>query len=463
MSPVLSACLRVSALAFALGLFAAPVVAAESKPNIIVILADDLGYGDLGCFGQKRIQTPALDRLAREGMRFTQFYSGSTVCAPARNSLMTGEHTGHALFRGNAKIDLRATDTTIAEALRPAGYATALIGKWGLGRTGTSGDPRARGFDHTFGYIDQSHAHNYYPSFLVRDGTRVPLRNVVPEEGPFGQGSATARVDYAPDLFIADALEFVAANRERPFLLTFATTLPHANNEGKPHGMEIPDVGDYAREDWPEREKCFAAMVTRLDRDVGRIVETVERLGLRDKTLIVFTSDNGPHNEGGHDAAFFDSNGPLRGTKRDLYEGGIRVPTIMHWPGHIPAGSESEVLAYFPDLFPTLTELAGLDRDRHADGISLVPTLLHDGLHQPSHDALYWEFHESGKSSQAVRLGRWKAVRKPIGTGAIELYDLETDLGETTNLADAHPDIVARASAAISASRTESTEWPTGR
>ncbi len=425
------------------------------QPNIVVILADDLGYGDLACYGQSKIATPAIDRLAREGMRFTQFYSGSTVCAPARNALMTGQHTGHTLIRGNAKIDLRPEDTTIAELLRGVGYATAIVGKWGLGRTGTTGDPRTRGFDHAFGYVDQTHAHNYWPSHLVRDGERVPLRNVVPDEGPYGQGSATTRLDYAPDLFLDDALAFIEKHRGRPFFLTFATTLPHANNEGRPHGLEIPDPGDYAHNDWPEAEKAFAAMVARLDRDVGRIVETIDRLGLGRNTLVLFTSDNGPHQEGGHNADFFDSNGPLRGIKRDLYEGGIRVPAIVRWTDAVPAATTEVTPAYFPDIFATLAELASAGVPADLDGISLVPSLLQRRT-QPRHEMLYWEFHERARSGQAVRMGRWKAVRTPYGTGPIEVYDLETDVGESNDLANVHPDIVKRARIAMETAHTPS-------
>jgi len=449
-------------LAFAISIAPAFVRAAgpARPPNVLLILADDLGYGDLGCFGQTRIRTPHLDRLAREGMRFTQFYSASTVCAPARNAILTGQHTGHTLIRGNAKIDLRPEDTTIVEDLRGAGYATAVMGKWGLGRTGTSGDPRARGFDHAFGYVDQTHAHNYFPSHLFRNGERIALRNVVPDEGEFGQGVATTRVEYAPDLFLADALAFIEAHRDRPFFLYFATTLPHANNEAGAHGMEIPDCGAYADEPWPEAEKGFAAMVTRLDTDVGRLVAAIDRLGLGGDTLVLFTSDNGPHREGGHDPDYFDSNGPLRGGKRSLHEGGIRVPTIMRWTGRVPAGATSDHPAYFPDVRPTLRALAGLDAAEPSDGISLVPTLLPDGGTQSAHDALYWEFHEGGKTSQAVRLGRWKALCSPIGTGPIELYDLETDAGESRDVAGAHPDIVARARGHMHAARTPSDLWP---
>lgn len=440
---------------------ALPAQATARKPNIILILADDLGYGDVGCFGQTRIKTPHLDQLAREGVRFTQFYSGSTVCAPARNVLMTGEHTGHALIRGNAKIDLRAADTTIAELLRDAGYATAVIGKWGLGRTGSTGDPDARGFSHAFGFIDQTHAHNYYPSHLVRNGERIPLRNVVPDEGEYGQGIATTRVDYAPDLFIAEAEAFIEKHREQPFFLYFPTTLPHANNEAGDAGMEIPDVGAYADEDWPQAEKGFAAMVTRLDTDVGRIVAAVDRLGLAGDTLIIFTSDNGPHNEGGHSAEFFDSNGPFRGTKRSLLEGGIRVPTIARWTGRGQAGASDDRLAYFPDLYTTFAELAGVTGAPQRDGISLVPAFTRPGVGTTRTDGLYWEFYEREITSQAVRVGRWKAVREPIGTGAIQLYDIPADPAESRDLAAEHPDIAARAAALMDVAHIPSPRWPT--
>lgn len=450
--------LLIGFLTLALGAAAA---ATAPGPNIVFILADDLGYGDLGCYGQRRIKTPHLDRLAAEGVRFTRFYAGSTVCAPSRNVLMTGQHTGHALIRGNAKLDLRPEDVTVAEVLKRDGYATGMIGKWGLGKEGSTGSPNRQGFDHFFGYTDQSHAHNYYPHYLVRNDVHVPLRNVVPDPGPYGQGVATKKVEYSPDLLIEDALQFLEENRGHPFFLCFTTTLPHANNEAKEQGMEVPDLGAYEKESWPLNEKAYAAMVTRLDRDVGRLLAKLDELGLARDTVVFFTSDNGPHREGGHDPDFFDSNGPLRGIKRDLYEGGIRVPMITRWPGRAPAGANSNHIGYFGDFMATAVEIAGMRAPNQPDSTSFLPSILGRTDEQKDHEYLYWEFYE-GKSAQAVLLGNWKAVRAPMLTGKIELYDLNTDLAEQHNIAADHPDIVERALAIMEQAHEPSPLWRLG-
>src|SRR5688572_817677 len=299
----------------ALLLFPLAAAAADRPPNIVFILADDLGYGDVGCYGQKVIRTPHLDRMAAEGLRFTQYYAGSTVCAPSRCVLMTGLGTGRCFIRGNAKANLRPSDVTVAKVLKDAGYATGLTGKWGLGHEGSTGVPTKQGFDTFFGYLDQTHAHNYWPTFLVRNEERVKLKNVVPNEGKDGQGMASERVEYSDDLIHREALSFLEKNKERPFFLYLATTLPHANNEAKSKGMEIPDYGEFKDKDWPEPEKGRAAMIARLDRNVGEVLGRVKDLGIDGQTLVIFTSDNGPHNEGGSNAAFFNSSGPLRGTK----------------------------------------------------------------------------------------------------------------------------------------------------
>lgn len=417
--------------------------AADRPPNIVFILADDLGYGDLGCFGQKVLKTPRLDRLAGEGMRFTQFYAGSTVCAPSRCVLMTGLHTGHCLIRGNAKVNLRPEDVTVAEVLKQSGYATGLFGKWGLGHEGSTGLPTRQGFDEFFGYLDQHHAHNYYPTFLIRGEERVPLKNVVPNEDPLGSGVASEKVEYSPDLILAEALSFLDRRKDAPFFLYYATTLPHANNEGKNDGMEIPDLGRFAKEDWPKPEKGRAAMIERLDADVGRLLDKLDEHGLSENTVVFFSSDNGPHNEGGSKADFFDSNGPLRGTKRDPYEGGIRVPTIVRWPGHVPAGATSEHAGYFGDFFATAAELAGAKAPERLDSLSFVPAML-GKPDQPPHDFLYWEFYEQG-SFQAVRLGEFKAVARPIGGNEVELYDLSRDPAEAENLSSRHSEITMEA------------------
>lgn len=431
--------------------------AAARRPNIVLILADDLGYGDIGPYGQRRIRTPHLDRLAREGVRFTSFYAGAPVCAPSRNVLMTGQHTGHVLIRGNAKIDLRPEDVTLGEVLQQAGYATGLVGKWGLGAEKTTGAPTRQGFESFFGYVDQTHAHNYYPSFLVRGEERVPLRNVVPNEGPYGQGVATKRLDYAPDLLIDEAVRFVEANHKRPFLLVYTPTLPHANNEAGANGLEIPDLGAYAAEDWPPHARALAAMITRLDGEVGRLLTALDRFGVASDTLVIFSSDNGPHREGGNDPEFFRSSGPFRGRKRSLYEGGIRVPFLARWPGHTPAGVESSHVGSFADVLPTLADLAGVAPPAGLDGLSFAPTLRGRTEEQRVHDALYWEFYEV--PSQAVRLGQWKAVRQPMFSGPVELYDLEADPGETRDVAALHRDVVEWAREVMAKEHVPSPLW----
>jgi arylsulfatase A-like enzyme len=438
---------------------------APPRPNILLIVADDLGYGDLGVYGQKVIQTPVLDRLAADGMRFADHYAGSTVCAPSRSVLFTGLHTGHTPVRGNGRVSpmsqhpLPAESVTIAEILKDAGYATGVIGKWGLGATSNSGEPGRQGVDVFFGFQSQTHAHNYYPEFLFSNNTRVPLQNVLPEpKADTGTGYATTRVQYAPDLMRDRALAFLDQHRDRPFFLAYTTTLPHANNEAKPDGMEVPDYGIYRDRDWPAPQKGYAAMITRLDSDVGALLARLDALGLARNTLVLFTSDNGPHREGGNDPEFHDSNGPLRGIKRDLYEGGIRVPFIARWPARVAAGSVNREPVAFWDYLPTFAELAGATTPAGLDGVSLVPTLTARGQGRV-HEFLYWEFHEGQSSAQAVRMGNWKALR--LGPGRpLELYDLSADIGETTNVASAHPDIVARIEKYLLTARTESATWP---
>ena len=428
-------------------------------PNILMILADDLGYGDLGCFGQERIQTPNLDRMAREGMTLTDFYAGSTVCAPSRCVLMTGKHVGHAFIRGNARVSLPPEEVTVAELLRKAGYKNGLVGKWGLGAEGSDGVPTRQGFDSYFGYLDQHHAHNYYPAYLIRDEARQELPNVVPGGGEFGDGVATKKVVYSHDLMAAEALKFVGDHAKDRFFLYFALTIPHANNEGKNEGMEVPDLGIYKDKDWPEPQKAHAAMISRMDADLGRLFQKLKDLGIDEDTFILFSSDNGPHREGGNDPDFNDSNGPLRGIKRDLYEGGIRVPTIARWPGHIKAGSTSDHVGYFGDFLATAADLAGIETPPGLDSISIVPTLLGRPQDQAEHEYLYWEFYEGARAAQAVRMGDWKAIRKPMFTGGIELFHLGDDLGESRNVASKHPDLVARARAIMAEAHVPSDLW----
>jgi arylsulfatase A-like enzyme len=435
---------------------------AQTRPNIIFIQADDLGYGDLSCYGQRKFKTPNIDRLAAEGLRFTRYYAGSTVCAPSRSALMTGQHTGHTRIRGNARHPLLPEDVTVAEVLKStpgAGYKTALIGKWGLGEAGTTGVPNRQGFDYFFGYLNQRHAHNYYPTFLWRDEERIKLRNVVPDEDEEGSGVSTNRVDYTHDLIVEESLKFIERNSGGPFFLYLALTIPHANNEAKNKGMEVPDLGEFASEDWPDQEKAKAAMITRMDRDVGRLMASLKKLGIDDNTLVFFTSDNGPHREGGVDPDFFDSNGPLRGIKRDLYEGGIRVPMIARWPKRIKAGAKSDQVWAHWDLLPTVAEIAGVKPPANIDGISMLNALV--GKRQRNHEFLYWEFHERG-FSQAARMGDWKAVRKSPDF-PLELYDLKNDLGEQDDVAVKHPEVVKKIEDYLKIARTESELWPIGK
>jgi uncharacterized sulfatase len=391
--------------------------------------------------------------VAAEGLRFTDFYAGSTVCAPSRAVLMTGRHAGHASVRGNAgggalSIQaLRAGERTLAHVFKDAGYATALFGKWGLGETGSPGHPRRMGFDGFFGYLNQRHAHNYYPSFLFRDESRVPLGNVPEKEDEDGAGFARTRVEYSHDLIVDAALRWVDLNRARPFFLYLAVTIPHANNEAtaaKGDGQEVPDYGDYATEPWPDPDKGQAAMISRLDRDVGRLLARLEQHGLAKDTLVLFSSDNGPHHEGGNDPERFDANGPLRGMKRALYEGGIRVPLIARWPARIAPGGSSSHVGYFGDFFATFAELLGQAVPAGLDSVSLLPTLTGTPAGQKAHEYLYWEFYEQG-GRQAVRFGPWKAIREPMTTGRVQLFDLTRDTGEEKDLAVTRPDIVARA------------------
>lgn len=437
-----------------------PAISSEAQPkrppNIVFILADDLGYGDLGCYGQKRIQTPNLDRMASEGLRFTDFYAGSTVCAPSRCVLMTGLHTGHCRIRGNSKDNLQPDDITVAEVLKSAGYTTGLMGKWGLGHEGSTGVPTRQGFDEFFGYLDQTHAHNYYPTFLMRNETRVPLRNVVPREGNVGQGVASEKHEYSHDLIVREALSFLDRHHEQPFFLYLALTLPHANNEAGKQGMEVPDLAPYQDQDWPDQELRMAAMVTRLDRDIGAVLTRLKQHGIDEQTVAFFSSDNGPHKEGGHDAEFFDSNGPFTGTKRDLTDGGIRVPFIVRWPGKIQAKRVSQHIGYFADILPTLAELAGTKLTAKTDGISIVPTLLEGGT-QSHHAELYWEFYEQG-SARAVRMGNWKGICKPF-RGPVRLYDITTDIAEEHDVAAQHPDIVKQIEAAMQSAHVPSPLW----
>jgi arylsulfatase A-like enzyme len=427
------------------------------RPNIVFILADDLGYGDLGCYGQAEIQTPNLDRMAAEGIRFTQCYAGSTVCAPSRCCLMTGLNTGHARVRGNALVPLQAEDVTVAEVLKQAGYGTALIGKWGLGEPDTTGVPNRKGFDAFFGYLNQAHAHNSFPTYLWRNEEKVAIDGNI--ESKEHRGVCSECRVFSSDLFTQEALRFIEEKKDEHFFLYLAYTIPHANNErggATGDGMETPSYEPYTDKPWPQPQKGHAALITRLDRDVGAVLQKLKDLGLDDNTIVFFTSDNGTHKEGGADPKFFKSSGPLRGYKRDLYEGGIRVPMIVRWPGKIKPGTVSEHVWAFWDFLPTAADLANAKTPVGLDGVSVVPSLL--GRRQDPEPFLYWEFHERG-FMRAVRMGNWKAIRlgpdKPV-----ELYDLSIDIGESRDTADKHPDIVKRIEEYLKAARTESENWP---
>ena len=411
---------------------------ATSKPNLIFIMADDLGYGDIGCFGQRSIVTPNLDRLAQEGLKLTSFYAASTVCRPSRLALWTGLHTGHTAVDSNQSYLFQAEDTTVAELLHAAGYVTGGVGKWAMGGPNTTGQPNYNGFDFWMGYLDQGEAHNYYPDHLWRNQVRVPLVGNVVGDYPLGRNRVSShRVSYSHDMITDEMLQFVRRNQEQPFLLHVHWTLPHANNEGgrvTGNGMEVPDYSPYADRDWPNVEKGQAAMITRMDRDVGRLISLLRELEMDRQTMVFFTSDNGPHSEGGHSHEYFDANGPLRGYKRDLYEGGIRVPAIAWWPGVVAAASTTDEPLAGYDWLPTACELAGIAAPDGIDGISFAPTLT--GHPQRAHEYLFWSYGEK----KAVRRGNWKAVVPGSGR-RIELYDLAADLGETRDLALQHPTI----------------------
>ncbi len=441
--------------------------AGPRKPNIIFILVDDLGYGDLGCYGQARIKTPNLDRMAAEGMRFTQHYAGSTVCAPSRCVLMTGYHTGHSYVRGNSEtkpmgqLPLPAGTVTLPKLLKQAGYTTGLIGKWGLGGPGSTGIPRKQGFDYFYGYLCQRHAHNYYPEFLFRNEERVPLTgNTLGDrwkKRSDGAGVAVKRGQYSHDLFAQEALDFIDRTKDRPFFLYLAMTTPHANNEAGKKGMEVPSLEPYGETDWPAPQKGHAAMITRMDRDIGRLFAKLKALGIDENTIVFFSSDNGPHAEGGATPAFFKSAGPLRGHKRDLYEGGIRVPMIARWPGKIKAASVSDHISAFWDVMPTCAELAGAGAPKGIDGISMLPALLGRHEQQKKHDYLYWEF--GPRQTQAVRWDDWKAVRF-VKDGRVELYNLKNDLGETRNVAAQYTGVLGRMKLIMAMARRPSERFP---
>ena len=418
------------------------------KPNIIFVLVDDLGYGDLGSYGQQHISTPSIDRMALEGMRFTQHYSGSTVCAPSRCTLLTGKHTGHSAVRDNegrfGAMPLGSSEVTVAQVLKKAGYSTAMIGKWDMAGPDSKGTPNQVGFDYSFGYLHSSRAHNYYPDYLWRNGEKVMLKG-----NQNGKG-----IQYTHDLFTQEALKYLEQDRENPFFMYLAYTIPHAElsvpeDSMEPYLEEFMEKPSKRLESWewksgryhPQEypKAAFAGMISRLDRDIGRLMIKLKEKGLDRNTLLIFTSDNGPHREGGAAPYFFNSNGPLRGLKRDLYEGGIRVPFIAHWPGKIEAGTVNDHISASWDILPTFSMLAGFDPPKEIDGISMVSTLFGSTSLQEQHKYLYWEF----KDKQALRMGEWKAVRVKGKDSPLELYNLKNDIGETQDLSKQHPETLS--------------------
>ena len=442
----------------------------QRKPNLIWIMADDLGYGDLGCYGQKIIATPNLDRMASEGLRLTHFYAGATVCAPSRSVLMTGLHHGHTRVRGNAGQKnptaqaLKSEDVTVAKVLQQAGYRTALIGKWGLGDVGPaeSGLPRKHGFDEFIGYLNQTHAHNHFPSFLWKNELKIELPNVVHPVGESGGGYATEAKVFADDLFAEEAIRFVQENKSKPFYLYWSMVIPHANNERTrelKNGAHVPDFGPYADKNWPDPDKGQAAMISRLDGYVGLMLTALKDAGIANNTLVLFTSDNGPHNESNHDIKRFNPSGPFSGIKRSLTDGGIRVPLLAWWPNKIKPNTESDHVGYFGDWMATATELAGAKAPGAIDSISFVPTLLGDTSKQPHHEFLYWEFHEGGFKQAALYQSRWKGIRSLGPETPIALYDQSSDVAEKTDVAKVYPEIAARISDYLRTARTESTDW----
>ncbi|MDG2180601.1 MAG: arylsulfatase [Mariniblastus sp.] len=403
--------------------------ATEKQPNIIYILADDLGYGDLGCYGQELIKTPNIDSLAKTGMRFTDHYSGAPVCAPARCVLLTGLHTGHCPIRGNRALEFEGnvpipkSYVTLGEVMQKAGYATGAFGKWGQGYPGSVGDPVLRGFDQFYGYNCQREAHNYYPGHLWKNDKKVVLTG----------NKKGKKEQYSHDLITEQALSFIATPRDKPFFVYVPYTIPHTS-------FQVPDLEPYREKSWSVNQKTQAAMISRMDRDVGRIVKQVQALGELENTLIIFSSDNGPHGAG-KTLTHFNAAGPLRGKKGATYEGGIRVPLVVSWPGKIKPGTESDLISGFQDLFPTFAELAGAKAPANIDGLSFVSELLGRPT-QKKHEYLYWEL----GTRQGLRKGNWKAVRNSTKKklGDVEIYDLSNDIGESNNLATQKPEIAAQ-------------------
>ncbi|MFI4848022.1 MAG: arylsulfatase [Gimesia chilikensis] len=458
------------------------VAAEKQPPNIVFIIADDLGYKELGCYGQKYIKTPNIDKLAKDGIRFTQFYSGNAVCAPSRCNLLTGKHPGHAYVRNNGKPDyvqdmkekegweypgqhpIPDAEVTIAEMLKQKQYATGAMGKWGLGHFGTSGDPNKQGFDLFYGFNCQVHAHNHYPRFLWRNHTKETLP---------GNDRTLNGETYSQDKFVEVGMEFIRENKDRPFFLYLPFAVPHLAIQAPEESVaeyrgKIPEE-DYKHRGYIQRSDPragYAAMITHMDKGVGQIMNLLKELNLDDNTVVFFTSDNGPTYDrlGGSDSVFFESAGPWRGFKGSLYEGGIRVPLVVRWPGHIPEGDVTDHLSAFWDVMPTIAQLTGTKAPADIDGISFVPTLLGKPQEQKQHEYLYWEF-PAYTGQQAVHMGDWKGVRQNLlrkknPQMKIELYNLKDDPGEQHDVADQNPEVVARIKTIMKTGRTPSKMFP---
>jgi arylsulfatase A len=448
---------------------------AEKKPNIVYIIADDLGYTELGCYGQKIIQTPHIDKLAAEGIKFTDHYSGNAVCAPARCVLLTGKHGGHAYIRDNGdpkdgstaqfpfpgQSPIPAEEITIPELLKPQGYATGAMGKWGLGHVGTTGDPNKQGFDLFFGFICQRHAHNHYPKYLWRNGEMIPQK---------GNTRELNGETHSQDEFIREALGFIRDNKDQPFFLYLPAAIPHLSIQTSDKWLDqykgkIPEA-DYVHKGYlphPFPRAAYAGMVSQMDDGVGQVMALLKELKLDDNTLVIFTSDNGPTYDrlGGSDSDFFKSSGAFKGLKGSLYEGGIRVPLIARWPGKIAPGTQSDLPSAFYDVMPTFCDVAGTTAPPEADGISFLPTLLGKTAEQKKHDYLYWEFSSYG-GQQAIRMGDWKAIRQNLAKGTIktELYNLKDDPGEANDRAGEKPDLLKKAEVIFKKAHVPSKKFP---
>ena len=469
---------KIFMLVFALS-FVVAKLSGQQKPNIVYILADDMGYGDVGCYGQKQIRTPNIDALASAGMLFTQHYAGAPVCAPSRAVLMTGRNIGHASVRGNyengpfgfgAGLELKDSDVTIGEVLKERGYTTAVIGKWGMGVKTTTGEPNKQGFDYSYGFLNQGHAHYQFPEHLYRNGKRFEL----PEN------KADGRKSYSNNLFTSEALQFISNNKTKPFFLYLAYTTPHAELlvpndsifasykgkfeenpfvKNKQGGAQSDNFGAYNSQQYPNA--AYAACITHLDICVGKLITSLKEQGLYENTLVIFTSDNGPSKEGGANPDYFSSSGGLRGKKRDVYEGGIRVPMIAVWPGKIKSGTTTNYISCFQDVMPTLAEVSGrtLQKAVPTEGISFYPTLTGNSERQQEHPYLYWEFHEGRTTSQAIRMGNWKVVRQaPDST--MEIYNLAIDLAEQTDVTAQQPALLKTFESLFKTARTDHKLWP---